>query len=42
MTKEKSDVKNNVNTLLKGREMVYNGFESGVKYSFNSPISSIT
>ena len=29
MAKEKSDVLNNAITLLKGREMVYNGFENG-------------
>lgn len=29
-TKEKSNVMNNAKTLLKGREMVYSGFRSGI------------
>ena len=38
--KEKSDVMNNVVILLKGREIVYNGFESGIFPIQNKPIVS--
>ena len=30
MTKRKLDVVNNAKTLLKGKEVVYNGFENGI------------
>ena len=38
MMKEKSDIINNATTLLKGREMVYNGFESGIFSLRNQPV----
>ena len=40
IVKEKSDVINNVMALLKGSEMVYNGFESGIFPLSNQPILS--
>ena len=38
MTKEKSDVMNNAMTLLKGREMVCNGFDSVIFPLLNQSI----
>ena len=40
MIKEKSDVKNNAMALLKGKEMLCNGFESGMFLLPNQSIAS--